>query len=596
MTRLTDDPSYNPNCKITNSSGKDIIILDGTNSPEADKNKVLELDYEQILTLLKLDGGNDTVLKAGSTGNVALNDTYIDEDGETHSTRTYNLIFADPGDLSPVKAVGESYKYGDDTADPPTPDYYPDIEVKADDAAQASKAKQFVQVITAYPSSTLAQGFTAALKSTDDQSTADDAENAVNNFFKKNTKSYTTVDLSAYTAASTYQSNFAAAWYPPATDVPFNPTHTIAKHTENSYWLYSAADMGGGSRGGQKASCLGKVMFLNGPSIKDLKDHNSGMQVYFGTDWWMLPGTTDQSLLFDKGQFVDQITDVPSFVLQAMWVLKSTFTGDVADTTIWPALIGTVGGTKVIGIPMHAEDGWDKFADNWSDTSFQGIVGYFLQVMGVLMAIDFIFQKVGNRVKKAREKKANDNKDKDLSPEQEAEVKTFAEKAGEFFKQAKQRLADRFGKEADGKPKVAVPDEPDLPSVQLKLTDEAIEVAKGPAHDAANKALDRFQEQLDALNKFGSNQKMKEAATSLEEAHSFLRDALKTGDFTKVSEALKKGQVHVGDALAELNATITTEQATAIENSENALNFLDDVTENTNQHIEDESSGEVPEE
>jgi hypothetical protein len=335
------------------------------------------------------------------------------------------------------------------------------------------------------------------------------------------------------------------------------------------------------------------VMFLNAPSGTP-NDHNSGMQVYFTTNWWMLPGTTDKSLLFDKGQFVDEITDTPGIALQTMWAVKGTFSNDTTDSTLWPILVGTIGGEDVMGLPMHAEDGWDKFADFWGPLTFQSVINNFLMIMGVVMAIDFIKTKVQERVNASKEKKANQNKGNDLTPEQEAAVKVLADQIAEAARGVKVELAGRLGNNPNGDPKVQVPTQDTIEDAQAQAKAEAIqaaqdriEAAKAKASEVAQDALEKFDAQLRDLAQYAELDPVRDAKACHDSANACVPEALKTGDFTLVSQNLSEGQGYINDFAQRMGDGLDQMQQDGVKTSSIAAEVLESKSKTAKDTIAD---------
>ena len=94
-------------------------------------------------------------IKAGGNASIELDGTYVDGDGMTQYRTVYELIFARPADLFPVDVTGEVLGIVDPV--------YPPIGITAADQANHVLALKFLINLMAYPTSTLATNYEAAL-------------------------------------------------------------------------------------------------------------------------------------------------------------------------------------------------------------------------------------------------------------------------------------------------------------------------------------------------------------------------------------------------------------------------------------------------
>lgn len=518
-------------CQITNNSGKDVVVISATDFSTNADNNAPKFVYQQTLTILKLATGG-TVLKNGSTDSVVLDETTPSGAAIT----IFELIIAEVSNLAPIATVVEM-----------TFAIKP-ITLTPDDATKMAQALAFNQEISTFPSSKLAKDFTTIIK---EDKILKDMEADVVQFFQ-GTTSYTSVDFPAYMAASTYISTFLPQWVD-GTDVPYLPAQTnpntpqVYAHTEYSYWLYSSTDLGGDSNGATSASCSGRVTFgvgtVSPPAGQsytnnypltltgDPTDCNCGIKAYLTQEYFQIPTGSGTSLVYNNGQLVDNV-DNPTICLQTGFALKSTFTGNISDTAVWPIVTGTMGGKKVIGVPMRPEDAWDKFTNYWTTMTFEKFVQLFLTIMGVLMALDFIKTKLAGK-ERAADKATADNDGGDLTPEQQQAV----EAAGPAVEAEAEIQANDTAKRMND-PDLTVPDEASLPTVQGGLPDQIQEVNNNANFDSANKTLATDEATVEQMAAISDDQNVQNAGGAIDQMQTDLNQPDNTNFKTVAQDAL----------------------------------------------------------
>ena len=376
---------------------------------------------------------------------------------------------------------------------------------------------------------------------------------------------------------------------PPKTHIPYNTDKVIPAHDTYSYWLYASSNMGGygGSAGrgaASKASCFGAVVFKdhNNTLPVDTTDPKSGWTIVFSKDGYAKGGGNNTTpLYFDHGQFVDEKTDLPGIALQGCWALKGTFTGKPADITMWPILVGTIGGTQVIGVPMRPEDGWDKFANYWQKFTFNTVLHNFLLIMGVVMAIDFIKQKLWGKSKKTKEIKENENEGKDLTPDQQTEVNNYGEIARTEAQTRQEGLARRVGTDPVTGENVQVPDESSLPQAQGAVKEVQIDSANARTADNYGASANEIQGNVDKLIEISDTPSLESAQDNIDDVWDKLPDSVKNGDFSSVKPKLKGARSSVKDAVETIGNEVAEETKAAIETSQTLQTALEESGESS---------------
>lgn len=585
----TTDTTLDQNCQITNNSGKDVIVISATDFSTNAENAKPKFCYQQTLTQLTLTSDKTvlTVLKNGSTATVTLSGTYVNSKGETKQCYGFDLIFAEPNNLAPVKNIFVQPDYS------AIPWSYPAITITPDDASQMAAAMAFTQKITAFPNSNTAKSFTAILNENQPlkQMKADVAQ------FFKNTSDYANVDFDSYMVASTYFSTFLPQWVY-GTDVPYLPAQTnpntpqVYAHTEYSYWLYASTDMGGGSNGASTASCSGRVTFgvgtVSPPAGQsytnnypvsltgDPTDHNCGIKAYVLQEYYQIPTGTGTPLYFHNGQLVDNI-DSPTICLKTGFALKSTFTRDITDATLWPILTGTMSGVQVIGVPMRPQDAWDKFCNYWTSMTFNKFVQLFLTIMGVLMALDFIKTKLAGKERAAQEKQANENQGGDLTPDQEAAVEQLGEDTQTNAEAAATETADLMKD-----PNLQLPTADNVSSTQDQIAGQTDDADNSAANDSVNQTLAADESFLNQTGNLDNDQDVQNVAGDVMQTETDMQSGNKPQVQNDLNTAATDEQNLVEDDGAELSdAALNTEkEAQALDTEVNSMQ-TDGANENT---------------
>lgn len=548
--------SVNTTCNVVNKSSKSVVVLDAYQSATTVPAYSTATGYQQQLKALPLSTGG-TVLAAGASATVTLNDTYV-SGGQTKQSLIYQLLMSQPAGLFPVANVGEVIDFATST--------YPDVTITDAEANNMNLGFAFVQNIMAYPGSQLATGFVSAMNSAQGQSTSTSMSAAVAAYFNS-TKSYQGLDFASYLAISTHMKQFAWTW---GLDASGNPGRT--------YYLYAASDASSGSASSQGSVTITLPASAANPA--DPSDPNSGYTISLSSG-----GNTSQ-LSFSAGQFVDNPNvDTPAICLQGSYALKSTFTQKSTDNVLWPVITGTVNGTKVIGVSQAPDDAATSWLKSLLPKSFDDLFNDFMKIMGLAMAIDFLKNKLSGKKEALDNDEANDNDGAPPSDEQVADADAGAEQIGNEAQQQAQDVADRMG-DAGGQPAIEVPDEAAIPQSQVDVNVDQVQALDQVQGDAYQGSIDEYRGQLEELAEIGTPPALEDAASNLMDAESQLADARVNSDFSDVSSSLTEVNANVNLSVEQLGSEVSQQVQDNIKESQAAADEYEDSAE----AIEEQSS------
>lgn len=541
----------NKNCSITNQSGKGVVVLNAFDASTNIAKNSPQQGYLQSLKLLSLSDGTQ-VLANGATGTVTLDGTYVDSKGKTQPCYIYQLLISQPDSLFPVKVVGEQLDF--------TSLAYPAITVSAADAANMAKALSFCQNIMTSPSSKMAASFQSTMTDAFKLPTVAQSEQAIADFFNQYDV-FKGLDFPSYLAVSTWLRGFAYLWGMGDNGQP-----------GRTYYVYSA-----GTDGKSATTSEGSIVFArksNAPSPADPTDRQSGMTIVLtGSD-----GSTT-NLSFDQGQIVDTAGAV---ALNASFGFKGTFTGKESDTTVWPILTGTLLNKKVIAIPLPPESGWDKF---WSGLSFEKLLNYFLQAMGVWMAIDFLKQKLAGKDNKLKDDQSNENKGGEPDPQQQQDAQQAGEEIGDQARQADQQLADR----AAGDGNVNVPaDDVQFGQQVSEVRGQGAEAYRQVAEDNIGGGLDSAGEQLRDLAQIEVNPQIEEAEGNLIQA----RESLSNGELDAANQGLGEVNVELPQIVQDMGSAVSEQLQEQVRDAVEAQEEASDIADDMSESSDEAASGE----
>jgi len=273
-----------------------------------------------------------SVLPVNETGTLNLLPYY--QPGTQTQNVSYNLLVSQANNYFPVAAVGE-IKIGRNFAAVSLPQAAPS------NSSSGANAYMFLQNMMAYPSSPLAQQFTAALNQDNSASPATGSSAAVNTFFA-GTTSFANVNFNIYSSVSSYASAFAYIWANFQQSYTYH-FYTVTPATSNS----SSATDSTSVTETEQFSSLGTVVFTQtGGTPAAISDANAGYTIT-----WNPEGGTAVGLNFQDGQLLANNNDgFSGFCLQTTFMDMAQLTGNSADLgTPIQALVGVINGSNVIG-------------------------------------------------------------------------------------------------------------------------------------------------------------------------------------------------------------------------------------------------------
>ncbi len=304
-----------------------------------------------------------SVLPVNETGTLNLLPYY--QPGSTTQVNTvYNLLVSQANNYFPVAAVGE-IKMGKNFAPVSLPQAAPS------NSSSGANAYVFLQNMMAYPSSPLAQQFTAALNQDNSTQPATSSSAAANvNAFFAGTTSFTNVNFNIYSAVSSYASAYAYIWANFQQSYTYH-FYTVTPASDNSSSATGSTDV----KESEQFSSLGTVVFTQSGYLPPtnivtlsqlisseetpvctpaaVSDANAGYTIT-----WTPKGGTAVGLNFLDGQLVANNSDgFSGFCLQTTFMDMAQLTGNSADTGIpIQALVGVINGSNVIGSAVELSE------------------------------------------------------------------------------------------------------------------------------------------------------------------------------------------------------------------------------------------------
>lgn len=291
---------------------------------------------EEGSTAKNMSGTSTNSLPQNEMGTLLLPVNSTTESTGRASGSPYSLLLAQENNYFPVATANgalSSTVSTDITLPMPSPC----------DSSSAANAYQFLQNIMAYPSSPLAQQFTAALTADINANPVTGSCANVNAFFAT-TDSYQNVDFSIYSAVSGYVLGYAYAW----ANFQASFTYTIYSQT-------TTGSISSGSTSGSKVtlSPLGTIVFSQSANERPAVSDASGG---YSMTWNPNEGSA-VVLNFAAGQLVsNEGEDTGEICLQTAFLDAALLTGNPhdADKTS-QALVGLINGIHVLGIPIEID-------------------------------------------------------------------------------------------------------------------------------------------------------------------------------------------------------------------------------------------------
>ena len=326
-----------------------IVVISGYNTSST---STAQGYLQSDLTLLSfIDEGASASSESSTTSSVLpLNETgtlnllpYYQPGSTTQVNTVYNLLVSQANNYFPVAAVGE-IKMGRNFAPVSLPQAAPS------NSSSGANAYVFLQNMMAYPSSPLAQQFTAALNQDNSTQPATSSSAAVNvNAFFAGTTSFTNVNFNIYSSVSSYASAYAYIWANFQQSYTYH-FYTVTPASDNSSSATGTTDV----KESEQFSSLGTVVFTqSGYSPAAVSDANAGYTIT-----WTPKGGTAVGLNFLDGQLVANNSDgFSGFCLQTTFMDMAQLTGNSADTGIpIQALVGVINGSNVIGSAVELSE------------------------------------------------------------------------------------------------------------------------------------------------------------------------------------------------------------------------------------------------
>jgi len=311
-----------------------------------------------------------SVLPVNETGTLNLLPYY--QPGTQTQNVSYNLLVSQANNYFPVAAVGE-IKIGRNFAAVSLPQAAPS------NSSSGANAYMFLQNMMAYPSSPLAQQFTAALNQDNSASPATGSSAAVNTFFA-GTTSFANVNFNIYSSVSSYASAFAYVW------ANFQQSYTYHFYTDTPATSNSSSATDSTSvTETEQFSSLGTVVFTQtGATPAAISDANAGYTIT-----WNPEGGTAVGLNFQDGQLLANNNDgFSGFCLQTTFMDMAQLTGNSADLgTPIQALVGVINGSNVIGssVVLKESEG-AKFSKGLNDV----LTSKAFRVIQIAMSLYFM--------------------------------------------------------------------------------------------------------------------------------------------------------------------------------------------------------------
>jgi hypothetical protein len=427
-----------------------------------------------------------SVLPVNETGTLNLLPYY--QPGSTTQVNTvYNLLVSQANNYFPVAAVGE-IKIGRNFAAVSLPQAAPS------NSSSGANAYMFLQNMMAYPTSPLAQQFTAALNQ--DNASGNGSCSAVNAFFT-GTTSFQNVDFAIYSAVTSYASAYAYIWADFASSYTYN-FYTVTPTTSDATSSTGSTDV----KDSQQVTSLGTVVFTSsGSSPAAVDDANAGYTIS-----WNPTSGSAVALNFVNGQLVATNSDGFSGIcLQCTFMDMAQLTGNSADTgTPIQALTGLINGTNVIGSPVDVSETWGAKVGTVENEIMSSTVFKALQiVMAIYMGIQIAMEL--SALVKEKFLRGEDTSSEEM-----------ADKQAELQKEAEDKLEDAGNEESVKTGQYLSEEQVDVESNVLNVEieeDQASEIDEQFTEEEVQAALDDNSTIDDEVNETN------EEETNLEEVN-----------------------------------------------------------------------------
>jgi len=529
----------------------------------------------EILSLLS--DSTSTVITAGNSGTVTLDRSQTDN-GVTSYEYGYELIISSSSSLVPLANLSVSQNIYPQAFDP--------ITLTADDFEGMAQTQAFYQTIAAYPTSTLAQNYAAAITKTseDVDSKADGSDGSTQAIsdaigegqaaFFANTDKYKKVTADQICLLEFYYDNFPCVW---------------ASYDSATYYLYSNSDDG-------STTIFAGTLSLQKPAAIDITLPNGGYTCTFNpavnpSDLTKTDVDTSQAktLTYSDGLFTEDNSDnpdLPYIALKGMFGLKRTFTKNTADNTVIVIISGTVNQLKTLGFDESQAKTPDDTTQDWLNSLFHpttaaGIFNSVMTILGALMMLHFVcttLYGIGKWIKKQlsgpEPKKATTSDDfqqmKKQISDQETRIKQLeSEKLGNKNPLPEDTLSAQNQLSTE------------TPNLSDKVTQSQV-ITQGEKMDESLKQVNKYRNSLDETDK-----------TTLDNSATKLRESVLPVETATNPEELKPALDNFRTEAPSLGGDIVnlqTKVSTLVEGEEKQ-DILDNQTnmKQVNTDIEDES-------
>jgi len=540
------------NCKITNNSDKDLVVLNAFNSSTNVACKSTQQGYMQELELMTFTGDSQQILVNGASGTVLLDGTYTDSEGKTQPQYIYDLLISTPKSLFPIMTFGEALDF--------VTMAYPDITVTEAAAKNMEKALNFCKNIMTSPSSQMATAFQAAMNTAFSKGTITESDQVMAEFWNQY-DIFAGLDFPSYVAVSTWMQSFVYLW---GMSEEAQPGQT--------YYVYSAA-----AAGQEGVTSEGKIVFAKKASASspaDPTDHNSGMTITLQNN-----DESPTSLTFSRGQLID--SPGGAIALSGSFCYAGTFNGKQSDTTVLTILTGTILGKQVIALTLAPDSGWQKF---WHSLSFSKLFRYFMEATGLWMALDFLKQKLFGKNKKLADERANENQGREPDPEQRDQARLDGDDIGDNARNEDQELLDRAaGQDVEAR----VPDQAEFDGAVSEVRADGAEALNDVARDNLRGGIDSAQEQIAELAEIEVNPLLEEAQGNLIQAE----ESLDGGDLSSAQSRLTDVTDQLPIIVEEMGEEVSEETKERCEEQVKVQEEVEEVVEETLEHSDSISDG-----
>ena len=531
-----------------NETNATVTPISGANTSDTNPKQ----GYEQTLTQLTFSDGS-TTMGSGKSGALEL----------PPDMPIVNLLVSQPSILFPVMStsVGPDYEAAGGWPKPLTP-----VDIPSNQITAMTQALTFRQNLMVAPSSKMATDFQNALKQAQQAKTADDMISQMNDFFQSQ-DSYKLVTYPDYTAIQSYLQAFAQMWV--------QKNSASGSKSGATYYVYSAPDAS--KKGAESIGTIQANRRSDAPANASLTDSLSGYSISLKSS-----DNSTLNLSFEGGVF----SDGGPVQLSATYGYAGRFNGKVSDVQLWPILVGTIQSKQVIAIPLSPESDWSKF---WSNLTFSKVFGYFMEAMGLWMALDFLKTKLSSK-KETLEKDKAENKGSDPNDKQVQDAETQANTIAEKEAQAN----NSQGQKISGDDTFEVPTTESAMNEAVDNTRTASQDSLNSiAEDNTNGAIDQTGETLEEIAKIETTPALEKAGSQLNDAGEAMQ--ADPPDISTATSNIAEANQNLSNATDELGNQISEEQKQQLDDQIKANEEAAEEAKSQDEESEDAGKGEDPE-